>query len=395
MSSAIQIGLETACECPEQFDFGDRFALLMNQASVDVQLRYSCDVLAKAFPQRLAVILSPQHGLWGEQQANMVESPHGRYEPLDVPVYSLYGQTRWPTREMLRDVDCLVVDLQDVGTRVYTFAWTVMYCLEACAELGIPVRILDRPNPLGGRTVEGPLLQEGFQSFVGRACIPMRHGLTLGELARMLCREHKIATDLSVIPLQGWNRDQLWNELGRFWIAPSPNLPRFESALLYPGQVLLEGTNLSEGRGTTMPFELIGAPFLSSSLLLEREQDFDSPGLALMASRFLPTFDKWQGKSCEGIASRVRDPKRVRSFEWTVRMLGHIAQLWPMDFQWLPPPYEYETVRMPIDILYGSSDLRQTIDQAAESEALSRSMDVLCKIDEQAWWSRVGSDLLY
>src|SRR5438552_6603846 len=241
-SPSLEIGLERCLADPPQVLGSAQFGLLMNQASVDRSFRYACDCFAERFPGQLQAIFSPQHGLWGEQQANMIESPHGRYEPLELPVYSLYSETRQPTAEMLRGLDCFVVDLQDVGTRVYTFAWTIQNCLKACAAGNIPVLILDRPNPLAGQIAEGPLLEPGYESFVGGASIPLRHGLTLGELAQLLNEEQHIGAQLEVTPMSGWRREMLYDDTGRDWVAPSPNMPLTTTALLYPGQVLLEGT---------------------------------------------------------------------------------------------------------------------------------------------------------
>ena len=237
----IEFGLERCLADPPQTLQGCRFGLLMNQASVDRSFRYACDLLAAKFPGQLTALFSPQHGLWCEEQANMIESQHARYEPLDLPVYSLYSETRHPTPEMLRGLDCLVIDLQDVGTRVYTFAWTIQNCLTACAAARIPGVILDRPNPLGGLVAEGPLLEPEHRSFVGGATIPLRHGLTLGELARLLNGEQQIGAQLEVVPMSGWRRDMRYGDTGRAWVAPSPNMPRVTTAVLYPGQVLLEG----------------------------------------------------------------------------------------------------------------------------------------------------------
>src|SRR5262245_40610342 len=387
-----------------------RYSLLMNQASVDRSLRYACAVLAERFPGQLVAIFSPQHGLCGEEQANMIESPHGRYEPLDLRVYSLYSETRRPTAEMLRGLDALVIDLQDVGTRVYTFTWTVQQCLITCAESGIAVVILDRPNPLGGTIAEGPLLEPGFESFVGGAGIPLRHGLTLGELARLLNAEQNIGAQLEVVPMRGWRRDMLWDETGRAWVAPSPNMPRPTTALLYPGQVLLEGTNLSEGRGTTVPFEVIGAPFIDGHVLARELANRHLPGVAIRPIRFVPTFDKWCGQRCGGVALHVTNARSARSVHLTASILAAVQRLYPNDFAWLPPPYEYEREKMPIDILFGSSRLRQ----ACKPEAPAReqhgpapeplacaaglcdaTISELVRLDEDAWWRRVKPYLLY
>jgi uncharacterized protein YbbC (DUF1343 family) len=394
MSSAVvQTGLERCLADPPAILRGARFGLLMNQASVNRQFRYACDVLNKEFPGQLAAIFSPQHGLWGEEQANMIESPHSRYEPLGLPIHSLYSETRRPTADMLRGLDVLVIDLQDVGTRVYTFVWTVQQCLIACAAADVAVIVLDRPNPLGGRIVEGPLLEPGHESFVGGASIPLRHGLTLGELARLLNAEQRIGANLHVVAMTGWRREMLFNQTALPWVSPSPNMPRVSTALLYPGQVLLEGTNLSEGRGTTFPFEVVGAPFIDLQALINELRDVELPGLSLRPIRFVPTFDKYQGQRCGGVALHVTEPANVRSVQTTLHILAAINRLWPKDFAWLPPPYEYEREKMPIDILFGSPRLRGAL--RSESPPPHATITALARLDESAWRERGRPFLLY
>lgn len=389
----FRFGLERCREDPPDVLRGARFGLLMNQASVDRNLRYACDVLAERFPGQLRAIFSPQHGLWGEQQANMVESPHGHYEPLGVPVFSLYSETRRPTDQMLRGLDAFVIDLQDVGTRVYTFAWTMQNVLAACAAANIPVVVLDRPNPLGGLIAEGPLLEPEFQSFVGGASIPLRHGLTLGELAWLLNHEQQIGAELHTVRMDGWRRDMLFADTGRTWVAPSPNMPRVETTLVYPGQVLLEGTNLSEGRGTTLPFEVVGAPFLDPHRLMRELSDFELPGLQLRPIRFVPTFDKWCGQSCGGVALHITDARAVRSVATTLALLATVHKLQPYEFTWLPPPYEYEHHKMPIDILFGSARLRERF--ASGSWLSPADVSELTTLDEAAWWTRTAPFRFY
>ncbi|MFV0446697.1 MAG: exo-beta-N-acetylmuramidase NamZ domain-containing protein [Planctomycetaceae bacterium] len=369
------------------------FGLLMNQASVDRKLNYACDRLAERFPGQLRALFSPQHGLWGEQQANMIETPHGRYSPLDLPVYSLYSETRRPTVEMLSGLDCVVVDLQDVGTRIYTFVWTLLEVLRSCAGAGIKVVVLDRPNPLGGVVIEGPLLEPQFQSFVGGATIPMRPGLTMAELALLLNAELAIGCQLTVVPMIGWKRDMLFAETGLPWVAPSPNMPRLETTLVYPGQVLLEGTTLSEGRGTTLPFELVGAPGLDPFQLCAELEQQPHPGLQLRPVWFRPTFDKHAGQSCGGVAMQVVDPSAIRSFRWTLALLDVVRHIAPPALNWLPPPYEYERTRPPIDILFGSDRLRwrfELPDPLSDDE-----LQALACIDEDAWQKRTAQYHLY
>jgi uncharacterized protein YbbC (DUF1343 family) len=389
----VQTGLDRCLADPPAELRGRRFGLLMNQASVDRSFSYACDLLANQFPGQLAALFSPQHGLWCEEQANMIESSHGRYEPLGLPVYSLYSETREPTPAMLAGLDCLVIDLHDVGTRVYTFAWTIQNCLRACAAAKIAVVVLDRPNPLGGQVAEGPLLEPDCTSFVGGATIPMRHGLTLGELARLINAEQQIGADLTVVPMTGWRREMLFEETGLPWVAPSPNMPRLTTALLYPGQVLLEGTNLSEGRGTTLPFELVGAPFVDPHKLVQELAATELPGIALRPIRFVPTFDKYQGQRCSGVAIHIVEPGKVRSFAITLNLLAAVNRLWPDDFRWLPPPYEYEREKMPIDILYGSPQLRLAL--MSDSGQFDATIKQLAHLDEPAWWRRARPHLLY
>src|SRR5262245_22456362 len=391
--TAVQLGLERCLENPPAALRNSRFGLLMNQASVDRSFHYACDLLATRVPGQLAAIFSPQHGLWCEEQANMIESPHARYEPLDLPVYSLYSETRQPTAEMLRGLECLVIDLQDVGTRVYTFAWTIQNCLVACAAARIPVVIFDRPNPLGGLVAEGPLLEAEYRSFVGGATIPLRHGLTLGELARLVNAEQHIGATLEVVQMSGWRRDMHFGETGRAWLSPSPNMPRVTSALLYPGQVLLEGTNLSEGRGTTLPFEVVGATFIDPAALARELSARELPGLAIRPIRFVPTFDKWRGQRCGGLTFHIVDPAAVRSVTATLQILATVRKLYSTEFAWLPPPYEYEREKLPIDILFGSSRLRETL--LSESAASDATIKELAHLDEPAWWRRVRPFLLY
>lgn len=383
---SVYIGLEVCAEPLFKLLGSGRFGLLMNQASVDCEFRYACDVLAEKLPGQLAAIFSPQHGLFSEQQANMIESPHARHPVLDVPIYSLYSETRRPTPEMLASLDALVVDLQDVGTRVYTFIWTISHCLEACAEVGIPVVILDRPNPLGGELVEGPLLDPAFRTFVGRAEIPLRHGLTLAELTRLVNDELAIGAEVHSVAIQGWSRDMLFGDTGRVWLPPSPNLPRVEGVALYPGQVLLEGTNLSEGRGTTTPFELIGAPFIDQWRLLDAIAAFELPGITFRPLGFVPMFDKWSGTSCGGVSLHITDANACRPVQLTIALLAAIRGLWPKEFQWLPPPYEYETVKMPLDIIAGNSRVREAID--ADSLQTCDDIAALTAIDAAAWKKR-------
>ncbi len=391
--NVVQLGLDCCLDRPPSVLAGAKFGLLMNQASVGGGLRYACDALAERLPGQLVAIFSPQHGLWCEEQDNMIETPHSIYAPLQIPLYSLYSETRSPTPEMLADLDCLVIDLQDVGTRVYTFVWTVTHCLAVCAAVDLPVVLLDRPNPLGGLVVEGPLLDSAFTSFVGMAAIPMRHALTLGELACFLNQQLEIQASLEVVPMSGWRREMYWPDTGLSWVLPSPNMPRFETALVYPGQVLLEGTNLSEGRGTTIPFEVTGAPFVDQQALVEELNRFELPGLEARPIRFRPTFNKWQHQSCGGITLTPSDSwAQVRSYATTLAVLAAVHRLWPEQFQLNPPPYEYETEKLPLDILSGGDQLsgRFRLGPLAESDVAE-----LAALDCDGWREATCEFLMY
>ncbi|MDP6679024.1 MAG: sodium/solute symporter [Verrucomicrobiota bacterium] len=384
-------GLEVCAANPPGILRGARFGLVMNQASVDSQFRTADAVLDKTLPGQLAALFGPQHGLWSEQQDNMIETPHGLDSLRKIPVHSLYADVRKPTPEMLEALDVLVIDLQDVGTRVYTYLWTLHLCLEAAAENGIVVVVLDRPNPLGGEIIEGPMLEPGFASFVGRVSMPMRHGLTLAEAARHLNRVCGIGANLHCVPMEGYRRGSYWPEHGRPWIPPSPNLPRLEGVLLYPGQVLLEGTMLSEGRGTTTPFELCGAPYIDPAVLLNELEEFGFDGLTARPYRFEPAFQKFAQQSCGGLFLHPTNPQTLRSYRFTVAMIGCIARLWPKQFAWRQPPYEYETEKMPIDILSGGTALREAIDAGLTPESLER----VTAIDNSQWERSILPDRLY
>jgi uncharacterized protein YbbC (DUF1343 family) len=356
----VAVGLEVALAQGHPWLQRARFGLLANQASVDAGFRGADELVAARWPGQLRALFGPQHGFASAQQDDMVETPHARDPRAGVPVHSLYADVRQPSAAMLQDLDLLVVDLQDVGTRVYTFAWTVVLCLEACAARRVRVLVLDRPNPLGGVAVEGARLDPAFASFVGLRPIPMRHALTLAELARW-CNAG-IGAELDVVPMAGWSRALHWTDTGRAWLPPSPNLPRVEGADVYPGQVLLEGTNLSEGRGTTTPFEVCGAPFVEPHRWRDALAELALPGVVFRPVRFEPTFQKWRGQECGGLFLHVTDRAAFRPYRTTLALLWTAKRLWPGSFAWRPPPYEYETVKPPIDVLTGSAQVRAAID---------------------------------
>jgi uncharacterized protein YbbC (DUF1343 family) len=294
----------------------------------------------------------------------------GFTDPLTgLPIYSLYGRNRKPTAQMLAEIDLLVIDLQDVGARYYTFVWTLLLCMEACAAAGKQVMVLDRPNPLGG-TMEGNVLDPAFQSFVGLEPIPMRHGMTIGELAYLLRAQRAIDVDLQVIELEGWRREMWFDETGLPWVMPSPNLPTLASATVYPGFCLLEGTELSEGRGTTRPFEIFGAPYIEPEPLLARLAAWRLPGCRLRPLWFQPTFQKHAGRLCGGAQVHVSDRTRFEPVLTATAVLAAVRDLWPDRFAWRQPPYEYETQKLPIDILAGTDRFRLALEAGLDPSAI-------------------------
>jgi uncharacterized protein YbbC (DUF1343 family) len=339
----------------------------------------------------LRALFGPQHGARGEKQDNMIESANFRDPASGLPVHSLYGDVRKPTPEMLAGLDALLFDLQDVGVRVYTFVWTMALAMEACAEAGVRFVVLDRPNPIGGQLREGPVLRAGYESFVGLHPVPLRHGLTSGELARWLNTERGIGCELEVIACEGWRRAMTWEATGLPWVLPSPNLPTVDSCRVYPGMVLVEGTNLSEGRGTTKPFELFGAPFVDPHELAGRLRDTLGPGVTIRPCHFEPTFQKHACRTCGGGQIHVTDADAFRPVHTAVAILAAIQAMAPDDFAWREPPYEYETVKPPIDILWGGDGLRKGIGRGASVEEILASAPDEC----DAFARAVAPYLLY
>jgi uncharacterized protein YbbC (DUF1343 family) len=366
---------------------GARVGLVSNPASVDRQLRHIADHLAVHQDARLAALFGPQHGFRSDVQDNMIETRHAHDEVRRVPVYSLYSDVREPTREMLRDLDLLVIDLQDVGVRIYTYIYTMANCLKAARRHGLKVIVCDRPNPIGGLQVEGPVLVPGFESFVGMYPIPMRHGLTIGEIARLFNEEFGIGADLEVIAMEGWRREMYWDDTDLTWIISSPNIPTFDTTTVYPGGVLFEGTNVSEGRGTTRPFELIGAPWVVAERFAEAMNRRDLHGVYFRPAVFEPTFQKHAGKACAGVQIHARDRRTFRPVEAGVALIEAFRASDPNQFRWKDPPYEYEYEKMPIDCLAGSSTLRDQIDAGVPAHEIAAGwkepVDEFLKIRER------------
>lgn len=341
---------------------GLRVGLVCNPASVDARLAHAADLVFEAPGVTLAALFGPQHGFRADLQDNMIETPHAADARRQVPVYSLYSDTREPTADMLRGLDLLVVDLQDVGARIYTFVYTMANCLRAAARHGVPVVVCDRPNPIGGDAVEGPMLERGFESFVGLFPIPMRHGMTIGELAVLFNTSFGIGADLEVVRMEGWSRGDYFDGTGLPWVIPSPNMPTLDSAIVYPGAVLFEGTQLSEGRGTTRPFELLGAPWIDAERVCAGLNALQIPGAHYRPAIFEPTFHKFAREACGGCQIHVTDRRAFRPVLAAVAVMAAFHRADPDRFAWRQPPYEYEHEKMPIDILAGSPALRTQIE---------------------------------
>jgi len=362
----VRTGLERllAGEFPELR--GPALGLILHPASVTRSLVRADRALLGDASFRLVALYGPQHGVRGEKQDNMIESAFFRDRDTKLPVYSLYGDVRKPKPEMLSGVEAILFDLQDVGVRVYTFVWTMLLAMEACREAGVRFVVLDRPNPIGGQVIEGTLLDRAYASFVGLEPLPLRHGLTTGELARYANVEFGIGCELEVIPCDGWKRPMWLDTCELPYVMPSPNLPTLDSCAVYPGMVLLEGTNLSEGRGTTRPFELFGAPFLDSDELVQQLESRGLSGVRFRPCSFEPTFQKHAGQLCGGAQLHVIDRDQLRSVEVALTILRVVSDLAPEHFAWRSPPYEYEYEKLPIDILWGGPGLREGIDAGAE-----------------------------
>jgi uncharacterized protein YbbC (DUF1343 family) len=354
---------------------GRRVGIVSNPASVDAGFQHIVDLLLAAPDVTVGAIFGPQHGFRSDVQDNMIETPHGNDCQRRVPVFSLYSETREPTAEMLSGIDALVIDLQDIGARIYTYIYTMANCLRACAKHGVDVIVCDRPNPIGGADVEGPMLVPGYESFVGQFPIPMRHGMTIGELARFFNEHFTINARLEVVDMAGWSRGMYGDATGLPFVMPSPNIPTLDTAIVYPGTVLFEGTMASEARGTTRPFELVGAPWVEAEKFATAMNARKLPGVHFRAAVFEPTFQKHAKRTCGGCQIHVLDRRSFRPVLTGVALIDQIRAAGPSEFSWRQPPYEYEHDKEPIDILAGSSALRTAIDAGARAEELAPVWD--------------------
>jgi uncharacterized protein YbbC (DUF1343 family) len=352
-----------------------RVGLICNPTTVDHDLRHAADLFHIHPDIKLTALFGPQHGIRGETQDNMIEWEGFRDPRTGVTAYSLYGQVRKPTEEMLRDVDALVFDIQDVGTRVYTFNYTMALAMEAAREFGKRFIVLDRPNPIGGQAIEGNILELGHESFVGMFPIPMRHGMTVAELARMFNEEFEIGCDLEVVPMAGYKREFWFDDTDAPWVIPSPNMPTPDTTTVYPGAVLVEGTKISEGRGTTRPFEINGAPYADAYQLAEHLNDLNLPGVHFRPHSFLPTFQKHAGTLCHGVQIHVLDRESFKPVITGIALIKAFHDLYPNQFQWQEPPYEYVYDRLPFDVIAGTAQLREQIESGVSIEEIAKSWE--------------------
>jgi uncharacterized protein YbbC (DUF1343 family) len=337
--------------------------LVVHPASINSSFIHSSDIFLRSRNFSVTAFFGPQHGIKGETQDNMIEWEGYKDKNSGLQVYSLYGRTRKPSSDMLKNLDAVAIDLQDVGSRYYTFIWTMDLVMEATEEFGKSVVILDRPNPINGKTIEGPVLDPKYSSFVGLKPLPIRHGMTVAEIALYLKDNYYPKLDLHIVSMQGWKREMWFDETGLPWVLPSPNMPTVDTAAVYPGICLLEGTNLSEGRGTTRPFEILGAPYIEPDRFVKRLNELRLPGAYFRPLHFQPTFQKHAGKLCGGIQIHLSDRKKFLPFRTAAAILMAAYELYPKKFRWNNPPYEYEKKLLPIDILAGTDRFRRDIEK--------------------------------
>lgn len=394
MVNRVRLGLERFL-ADEAFRLkGERVGLICNPSSVDHAFRHAADLFFAHPAIQLTALFGPQHGIRGETQDNMIEWEGFRDPRTGVMAWSLYGESRQPTEEMLAEVDLLVFDVQDVGTRVYTFIYTMALAMAAARRAGKRMVVLDRPNPINGLMIEGDLLRPGTESFVGMYPIPMRHGLTAGELALMFNRQFGIGCDLTVVPMEGYRRDLWFDQTDAPWVLPSPNMPTLETATVYPGTVYVEGCQFSEGRGTTRPFEINGAPWIDGHALASRLNGYGEtvlPGVWFRPHSFMPTFQKHAGELCHGVQVHVLDRQTFRPVRSGIALIKAIHDLYPESFAWQEPPYEYVFDRLPFDVIAGGSTLREQIESGVGIEEIAASWEA----DEALFQEQRRPSLLY
>lgn len=390
---SVQTGLELLLTEERHLLAGRRVGLLCNPISVDRNLRHAADLLYAESDWELVRLFGPEHGIRGAAQ-DMIAVDEDRDDRTGLPLVSLYGtdsHSLRPTAEQLRGLDVLVCDLQDIGSRYYTYVWTVAHCLEAAGSLGVDVVVCDRPNPLGGETVEGGTVQSGFESFVGHYPVANRHGMTLGELIGLYRADRQVDAPLTVVKMRGWRRELLFDACDLPWVMPSPNMPTLDTALVYPGLCLVEGTELSEGRGTTRPFEFVGAPYVAPDVLTTALEALSLPGVAFRPAYFLPQFQKCAGMRCGGVQLHVTDRSRFRPYLTGVAVVATVRRLYPDEFGWRTRAYEFVCDKPAFDLLTGSDVLRHLIEEGASLPDLRATWQA----EEDAFRAKRADYLLY
>jgi uncharacterized protein YbbC (DUF1343 family) len=373
MKERVRTGIEVLLADRLDLVRGRRVALVCNQASVLPDLRHAADVFHAHADINLTTLFGPQHGIRGDVQYNMIETPHVRDARTGIMVYSLYSEVREPAEEMLADVDTIVVDLQDVGCRIYTFIYTMANCMRAAKKFGKRVVVCDRPNPINGNAVEGNITEDEFKSFVGQFELPTRHGMTIGELAKMFNEHFGIGCDLQVVEMQGWSRDMWGDETGLPWVLPSPNIPDVDTCIVFPATVHIEGTELSEGRGTTLPFFLNGAPFIDPYAWAAELRKFDFPGVAFREAYFRPWFAEFTGETCGGVQIHITDRNVFTPVIVGIAMVKTAYEMYPDKFQWRQNAYEYVFDRNPFDVVCGTDKTRKQIEAGTSIQEIERS----------------------
>jgi uncharacterized protein YbbC (DUF1343 family) len=369
-----RLGIEALLDGQADRLGGQRIGLVCNQASVlPDTFHHAADVFAARADLKLTTLFGPQHGIRGDVQYNMIETPHVRDERTGIMVYSLYSEVREPTEEMLADLDTIVVDLQDVGCRIYTFIYTMANCMIAAKKFGKRVIVCDRPNPINGNAIEGNITEHEFKSFVGQFELPTRHGMTIGELALMFNEHFKIGCELEVIKMEGWRRDMWSDETGLPWVLPSPNIPDVDTCVVFPATVHIEGTELNEGRGTTLPFFLNGAPFIDPYAWAEELRKFDLPGVKFREAYFRPTFAEFNGETCGGVQLHITDREAFTPVITGVAMVKTACEMYPNEFKWRQNAYEYVFDKNPFDVVCGTDKIRLAIENGETLEKLEES----------------------
>jgi|ERR1044072_434680 uncharacterized protein YbbC (DUF1343 family) len=369
----IKLGLERLLDEKTSVLRNARVGLVCNQATVDHAFRHGADLLHEHSDINLTTLFGPQHGIRGDVQDNMIETDHGIDRRTRLPIYSLYSETREPTEKMLENVDVIVADLQDVGCRIYTFAYTIANCMRAAKKFEKKVVVCDRPNPIGGEKISGNLLEPDCTSFVGQFPMPTRPGLTMGELAKLFNEHFGIGCDLEVIEMTGWTRDLWHDQTDAPWVLPSPNIPTPATTAVFPGTVHLEGTQMSEGRGTTKPFELNGAPYIDADAFADALAELNLPGVRFRACGFMPTFQKHAGQACGGVQIHVTDRATFEPVIAGVAIVKVAHDMYGEEFKWKEPPYEYEYDRNPFDVISGTLKLRQQIERGDSVATIAES----------------------